>query len=334
VDVAKSTDGGRSFSSRVVAVHGDLVSADPDKPYLAVDAQPGSPYRGTIYVSYTDFVAGIQIRTVVSRDGGSTWSKSLPISRLGSPAAGDFIQYSLPVVAPDGTVYIFWMESDGIFGHLRIEYTRSRNGGKSWSQPADVASNLPSPGGFSLRIAKSDDTAQRIPLLSNSFPAAAIALDGTIYVAWTDFAEGSCDPTTAFSPLCENADLRLSLSRDGGKHWTSPVKVNDDATRSDQFMPWIATHPDGLLSLAWLDRRLDPDNVNYDVFYSNTVDGVTFLPNLRVSTASSLVGTSTQQGLGDYNGLAATADAVFPIWGDMRVQNDMEVLTATGRLGP
>jgi len=333
LDVAKSTDGGRTFSPRAVAVHGDGVSADPDKPYIAVDAQPGSPFRGTIYVSYTDFAAGIQIRVVVSRDGGTTWSGSLPISRLGRPEAGDFIQYSLPAVAPDGTVYIFWMESDGIFGHLSIKFSRSTNGGKSWSRPSSVASNLPSPGGFRLRTSNSDDTAQRLPLLSNSFPAAGIAANGTIYVAWTDFAEGSCDPTVAFAPLCENADLRLSLSRDAGKHWSAPVKVNDDGARTDQFMPWIATHPDGLLSLVWLDRRLDPDNVNYDVFYSNTLDGATFLPNVRVSSASSLVGTSTQQGLGDYNGLAATADAVFPVWGDLRVQNDMEVFTAVGSLG-
>jgi len=109
------------------------------------------------------------------------------------------------------------------------------------------------------------------------------------------------------------------------------VKVSDESNASDQFFPWMATHPDGLLSIAWLDKRLDPQNVNYDVFYTNTYDGVTFLPNVRVSTATSIIGLNSF--IGDYQGLAATSDAVFPVWDDVRL-GEVAIFTARGTLAP
>jgi hypothetical protein len=93
----------------------------------------------------------------------------------------------------------------------------------------------------------------------------------------------------------------------------------------------MAAHPDGLISLSWLDRRLDPNNVNYDVFYTNTTDGVSFLPNVRVSSTTSIVGTT--RFVGDYTGLAATATGVFPVWGDARFSTSTD-FTAKGTLQP
>src|SRR5207247_9234851 len=81
-----------------------------------------------------------------------------------------------------------------------------------------------------------------------TYPAAAIAPDGTLYVAWVDFPLGSCVFFTAFdNPACSDADVRLSSSRDGGTSWSAPVKVSDDTGASDQFLPWIAAYPDGRL---------------------------------------------------------------------------------------
>src|SRR5947208_16834257 len=119
--------------------------------------------------------------------------------------------------------------------------------------------------------------------------AAAGSRRRTLYVAWVDFPAGSCEYTGFSRPPCENADVRLSLSRDGGESWTEPVKVSDDATATDQFFPWIAVHPDGLLSLAWADKRLDPQNIDYDIFYTNW-RGDGFLPNVRVTSDSSIPG--------------------------------------------
>src|SRR5262249_39253088 len=128
---------------------------------------------------------------------------------------------------------------------------------------------------------------------------------------------GSCTSVGFQDWACSNADVRLSISRNGGKVWTRPVRVSDDTGTTDQVFPWIATHPDGLLSLAWIDRRLDPNNIDANTFYSNTSDGATFLPNVRVSSATSTVGIG--KFIGDYIGLAATAGKVYPVWGDLRI---------------
>ncbi len=107
------------------------------------------------------------------------------------------------------------------------------------------------------------------------------------------------------------------------------MKATDEINPTDQFFPWIAAHPNGLLSMAWRDKRLDPNNVNIDTFYTNTPDGATFLPNVRVSSVASP--NTPGFFLGDYQGLAVTADGIFPVWTDTR-SGDEDVFTSVGRL--
>ncbi len=335
--VAKSTDGGQTFPAFTVAVNQDPKdprSPDPDKEFVAVDTGTASAFRGTIYVAYTDLgnIQGDQIEAVISRDGGATWS--LP-AVIAAPAANEKAAVTragtLPVVAADGTVYVFYAEFPFLgVGPMSIRFSKSTNGGVTWSPPADVAAGLPSAGSFALK--NSDPgfgTTVGAGLSSNSFPTAAVAPDGTLYVAWADFPHGSCVADNSDRPPCINADVRLSVSRDGGATWTPPVKATDEINPTDQFFPWIAVHPNGLLSMAWRDKRLDPNNVNIDTFYTNTPDGATFLPNVRVSSVASP--NTPGFFLGDYQGLAVTADGIFPVWTDTR-SGDEDVFTSVGRL--
>jgi hypothetical protein len=331
VFVAKSTDSGATFPTYA------SLGAQGDRPYIAVDNQPTSPFRGSLYVAWSDAtlpVATGKIMLAYSRDHGVTWSAPVDVSK--SSAAGAAFNGALPVVGPDGTVYVFWM-SYGLSSSsdLSILVSKSQDGGVKWSNRDPVGgAHLPSPGYFSLKNADPDfGTSPSVGLRGNSWPAAAVAPDGTIFVAWTDFANGSCTSVGFQDWACSNADVRLSVSRNGGKVWTRPVKVSDDTGTTDQFYPWIATHPDGLLSLAWLDRRLDSNNIDANTFYSNTSDGIAFLPNVRVSSATSTVGTGIF--LGDYIGLAAPAGKVFPVWGDFRIDSQRpHDYTAKGTLQP
>jgi len=153
-------------------------------------------------------------------------------------------------------------------------FAKSTDGGVSFGAPQPVATNLPSTGGFRLKNA--DPNFGSVPgagSRSNSFPTAAIAPDGTIFVAWADFPNGFCTPDGAGRPPCVNADVRLSKSSDGGVTWSVPVRVNDDSTSNDQFFPWIATRPDGRLHVIWQGKRADPSNQNFDTFYANSNNG-------------------------------------------------------------
>ena len=56
IRVARSTDGGRTFSQSSVAVMGGVPfnQPEPDKDWIAVDTWPRSRFQGNLYVSFTD----------------------------------------------------------------------------------------------------------------------------------------------------------------------------------------------------------------------------------------------------------------------------------------
>ncbi len=334
--VAKSSDGGLTFATFSVAARGIPAKNFPDKEYIAADAWPRSPHRGTVYVTWTDFLNSTdphaldngQIKVVASRDGGATWSEPIALSH--SAQYPEAISGSLPVVGPDGTVYVFYADFISNTGPLSIRFAKSSDGGRTWSAPADVASGLNSPGRFRLRNA--DPRFGTVPgagFRANSFPTAAIGPDGAIAVAWTDFPNGACVNDGSGRPPCFNSDVRLARSTDGGARWSKPADVSDDKGTADQFFAWAAAHPDGRVSLIWQDKRLDPANINFDTFYSSTDNGRGFTANVRVSTATSTTGLTTF--IGDYNNLAATGNEVHGVWTDRRYRNN-DIFTARGIL--
>src|SRR5438093_1110075 len=135
-------------------------------------------------------------RVVATHDGGSSWSDPVIVSPIADGAAHQEVQGSVPVVAPDGTVYVFYAAYNPLTGPLSIQYAKSRDGGRSWTAPATVASGLNSPGLFVLNNGMQQfGSASFIGIFANSFPTVAIPPDGTIFVAWTDFPNGSCANT-------------------------------------------------------------------------------------------------------------------------------------------
>jgi hypothetical protein len=148
-------------------------------------------------------------------------------------------------------------------------------------------------------------------------PSLATDGEGRLYLSWWDSRQG--DP-----------DVFLARSADGGRSWEPPRRLNDDPAGSgaDQYLPRVSVAPGGRVDAVFLDRRLDPGNVRYDVFYTYSTDGGgTFAPNLRVTTASSdsRIGQSyaipSAQGLTDIGSrlalLSRPADALAA-WPDTR----------------
>jgi len=115
---------------------------------------------------------------------------------------------------------------------------------------------------------------------------------------------------------------RVSASADGGKTWGAPVGVTPLSDNHDQFFEWINVSPKGLVGATWLDRSLDPANVNYDAFAAISHDGgATFGTNQRISTVSS---NPFNDGfgsgfMGDYTGNAWDGKKkLFMSWSDTR----------------
>jgi len=217
-----------------------------DKEWIAADSNASSPFRDRIYVTWTRFVFnpanGRYVQSPIafaySTDHGATFSRPTMIS--GNVLYG---QGSRPVVAPDGTLYVFW---DGSTRLAQLDSTymvKSTDGGASWSKPLAVSA-----------LADSNplaDTAFRV----NSYPAAAAAPNGDLYVTWTTAThpdsenlagDARCGPLSSYAGCASVAVW--STSTDGGATWSAPARVFGASTRNAIGYP--VTQPDGTTQLA------------------------------------------------------------------------------------
>jgi hypothetical protein len=221
-----------------------------DKEWIAVDSHPTSPFRDRVYVTWTRFLFNpahgnyVQspIAVAYSADGGQSFSS--PQLIVGNVLYG---QGSRPVVGPDGTVYVFWDGSTRLATLDSIWVVKSTDGGVTWSKPVAVSQLVD--------IIPAANTSFRV----NSYPAAAAAPNGDLYVTWSSLMS---DSTGGLCPARTNtgchATALLSKSTDGGATWSAPVPAFpgvDASTRTAQGYP--VTQPDGSTLNAPAARRVD-----------------------------------------------------------------------------
>ena len=119
---------------------------------------------------------------------------------------------------------------------------------------------------------------------------------------------------------------------DGGTTWSASVKVNDDGTTHDQFMPTVAITPNGkALYITWYDRRDDPANSLIERFGALGSIGVSgtvlFEPNQLLSSSNFpvVIGQDPIVNpvyMGDYDQVIANGNSGFRLtWGDNRREN-------------
>ncbi len=194
-----------------------------DKEWIAADHYASSAFRDRVYVSFTRFIftpkgnyVQSPIFTSYSSDGGQTFSSPQSISNNVLYGQG-----SRPVVAPDGSVYIFWDGSTRLASTDSIYMVKSTDGGVTWSNPSAVAPLQ------DIGIIK--DTNFRV----NSYPAVAAGPDGSLYATWTSstkntattFDSSSFCAYAAAEPAGCHAQAVYSKSSDGGATWSAPAAV-------------------------------------------------------------------------------------------------------------
>jgi hypothetical protein len=109
-----------------------------DKTSIEVDRGLSSPYAGNVYVAWSVFQGNgnNEIRFARSTDHGATFSNPAKISEgsLGN-------QFADIAVTRNGTVYVAWNGTVGsrAHGHDAMLWTRSTDGGRSFSKPAVAA---------------------------------------------------------------------------------------------------------------------------------------------------------------------------------------------------
>jgi len=344
IGVARSGDGGRTWSALVEASTGRDPCDVQDKPWLAVDTASVSSGRGNVYVAWSeeDAQSGT-VRMLASRSTDSGGSFGVPdVLDPGGGGIGAQI-----AVGPEGDVYVVWLDGTVLF------FARSTDEGKTFAAPTIFLSFDPIGG---------EKIGGCIPPRVPPRPFEQV-LNGDIRVKeWPSLAvdtSGSSDPTSPdfnpyrgriyvavphrdYQPSSDQADVFLVSSSDHGDSWqhvgAAPgqrptLQVNDDETASDQFHPQVAVGADGTVAVTWYDRRLSPPsnprgpNWMIDVFAAFSMDGGgTFGDNLRVTDesfppAQTNPNTNGLSGcyMGEYNGLVADGnDGFFAAWGDNR----------------
>lgn len=297
--VAKKVPGQNAFGPSMVA----RVSSWPDKALMAAGPRPGQPDTTRLYVTYNEGV-------IWSDDLGTTWTP--PIS-LGLGAG------FLPRVAADGTLYVtYW---DGYWG---IMFTKSTDGGATWSPAQEVATRMVSWGVVN----------HGIPGTFRNVTNNAMAVDpvtGDIVIVYFD--------ATNVVDGQENLDLYLVRSSDGGDTWTDAERLpfRPMGQVSDMVFPWIEFSKEGRLHLFAMDTSYNPGQTDgvqhglWDQVYVYSDDaGVTWSQKFRLTPSSwdSFYENTGVPFLGDYQGMAASRHRVFPVYPDTRTLQ-AEVYTNT-----
>jgi predicted RNA-binding protein with TRAM domain len=275
-----------------------------DRPMMAIDNNPASLYFGRIYVA----TAGIN---VVFSENGTDWSNPV----LASPATTGVVHAPWPAVDPtNGDVYLAYTNflTDEL---MRIWVVRSTDGGLTWSPVA-----FPLDGGIRPREITATSRCGRHALLGDIFHMTApqIALDGSghLHIVYSRDPDGV--------DVGDVADVYYRRSTDQGIIWGPEVRLNDDATFTDQWNPALSVGASGVVAVSWYDRRNDGiGNVKYDRFVTLSQDnGVTWEANTRVSDVSSNVAPTIDLSKpcyhGEYDQQVQDESHVYVVWSDDR----------------
>jgi hypothetical protein len=199
---SRTTNGGRSWEpARIIFDPG--FDAQTIANQIAVLPDGTLVDLFTLITDESTDTPGLFVAIIRSQDKGRTWSKPIIVNTLesigvvdvetGEPVrTGDII----PMIAIDpksGVLSVVWQDAR-FSGGVRdgIVYSRSADGGLTWSKPIQV------------------NQAPRVQAFTASVAASP---DGTVAVTYYDFRKDTPDPATLLTNVWE------VTSRDGGKTW-------------------------------------------------------------------------------------------------------------------
>jgi hypothetical protein len=223
-----STDGGRTWAElpTVAARGGNDTDAITASPTLA----------GHAYVAWGNwdhlfnFPMTNSLEFSRTTDGGATWSPPVVVDVPG-PTAIDFSPRIL--VLPNGTLLVVFARAVLDLGLGELYAARSLDEGLTW-QPAVQVGSKP------IQQFSDPETGEDLP--QPNFPSAAVAPDGTVYIAFEANSSSS------------SGAIGLARSRDGGLTWSSGTLPGVSAYA---FEPSVAVDSHGRVGLTWYDLRND-----------------------------------------------------------------------------
>ncbi len=253
----------------------------PDHARIAADWSDG-PNRGRLYVVWNDvrdsFIRDdFQLFVHTLDDGGDTVSEP----KLLATIPGGKLVATEPVVLSDGTLLVtfyqyFFPLTDEKNARMPFFTMRSEDGGETFTEP-EVAFRV---GNHSWPYAQTE--------MTSAFTLPIVAWDRTggphgdnIYIAWDQVSGGT-------------SNIWFRRSTDGGRSWSDQMRLNDNdppapgAPLDDRMLPVVEVNRDGVVGVAWYDRRRDETRRCWELFFTSSSDGgETFAANVPVASAPS-----------------------------------------------
>ncbi|MEM8963220.1 MAG: sialidase family protein [Acidobacteriota bacterium] len=278
-----SSDGGVTWGQGVYSYGGD-------KQWLAVDRSAGVG-ADNVYVSWSIAATCCGPRAIANRsiDGGEAFEP--PIGIRSRPYWGTV------AVGPDGEVYVSGLTAvdRDVVVVMRSDSARDDTQVMDFGQGRIVDFGAP------VRFFGSPNPAG---LLDQVW----LAVDETrgFRRGWV-YALAVVDP-----PGGDPADLHFVRSRDGGRTWSDPVRVNDDSGNAWQWFGMIEVDANGRIHAVWNDSRDDPGGVDSMLMWSTSDDGgMTWTENVALTPSfDPHIGWPNQSKIGDYNDLMAASNGV------------------------
>jgi hypothetical protein len=245
-------------------------------------------------------------------DGGKTWSQGRTIFDPGQKNQTIGNQIVIPTAGPAKGVLIDGFDlikTKGGKGRRPSEtdsvaVVRSTNGGATWSGPIVTAQENVGHVSIAGQPVRSSD----------QLPEFAAGPEGNLYAVWQD---------ARFSPD-GHSKIALSMSKDAGLTWSTPIRVDQSPGDTPAFLPQIHVAPDGTVGLSYydLENSTSARPGLTDVFIAHchttcdsaanwSAGGETRLSNsgpFDFTTAPDAGGLF----VGDYEGLTATPDSGGP----------------------
>jgi hypothetical protein len=300
------------------------IQTNVDKQLVWVDHSSTSAFFGRQYAIWHNGAPAFVNRRTAGAAG--TWLAA-PIQVSGAESTGTAIGSDIRTNSL-GEVFGFWPAT----GNRRIVYTKSVNGGASWSAGQVIATTFDA---FDIGVPAFNN---RRALIYTSGSAYRSGITNNVYVSWTDLS-GNVGCTTAANEPGTNAastcKTRIWFSRsvNGGTTWSAPVRLNNQAGLNDQFNQAMAVDDvTGRIVIIYYDTVGDATRRTTNVWMQSSIDnGATFSVATKVTSAATnetIAGADAGNQYGDYNGLSGYNGVFFPSWTDRRSLGREEIWTS------